>query len=999
MSTNGRQNINVEKKKQKIVEQNKAAIIQKRAALDIKQKSQEQEKSQEQTRESSPVRKRSKLRILAKVFLVILSFVLLTCIAGAAFVFSVIREAPEIDTSNIQALLSEHSVIYDSHGNEMVTVFLESRRTNVSFECLPDNLKNAFIAVEDRTFWEHRGFNVVRIVGAIVESFQTGDRIRGTSTISQQLARNLFLMETRTEYSLHRKIIEAYYAILLERDLTKEEILVAYLNRVHLGFGTAGVQAASQAYFGKDIEDLTLAESVALASIVQEPHTFSLIRTLPNSMVDDDNENILYRDNTFTFLSNVEASERRRHLILSLMKEQGFITYYEYSVAKRENLRDNLRTFVPGETQNTSFFVDFVTRQVVEDLVAEFDIAESAAWEMLFNGGLRIHTTIDPHMQSIIEKEFADHNNFPSARGMSRDRAGNILRQGGGILLYAFNNMFDEYGIFTIAPNEFTRSENGDVLLYRGNRLNFFRTVAHDVVDYTINFRSMYIIEDGVLSTIREGVILVPAQYKHRDSDGNLVIQARFFSEHPHFFIETPDGGLSVAYENYRLNQRIIQPQAAMVIIDYETGHIKAMEGGRNVVGRLVHNRATSPRQPGSAIKTTAVYAAALQASADEIAGLEPFTPESSRLTPEISFRGRFWTAASVINDTPIFLDGNPWPRNFDRTHRGAMTMRASLINSVNVNAVKVFSQLGAERSVEFLKRLGVTSVVETGNVNDMNAAALALGGMTNGISPLEMAVSYGVFANSGRLNAPVAYTKVTNRDGEILLQNVPLNDQVIDEGVAFIMTDILRTTVANGFARRASVSGRVVAGKTGTTNDNFDAWFVGMSSGYTASVWIGNDLNMPLSEGSLSAARLWSRIMTQVLEDKPDRPFPARPENVVRVGGEYFISGTQHSPFADNSRFEKEEAEEEATGEETTDETGYSETENNNAGQESGNENQETGEINNEQGGGTGSEQNVEPEERPTELPPIEPPLTELPIDRPPVDLPVPDETTELFL
>ena len=860
----------------------------------------QEEKSEEDEKivpkKASKAKKAAK--VIGKVFLFFVTLIIFAGIAGFVFAFSVVRDVPPIDTRNIGALLHEHSVIYDVHGNVLDSIVLETRRTNVSFECLPDNLINAFIAVEDRTFWEHSGFNVTRIIGAIMESLESGDRIRGTSTITQQLARNLFLMEIRTEYSIQRKIIEAYYALLLERDLSKEEIITAYLNRVYLGFGTSGVQAAAQAYFGVDVGDLTLSQSVALAAIVQEPHAFTLIRTLPNAMVDYDDENILYRDNTFTFLSNVQASEPRRHLILWLMREQGFITYQEYRAAREEDLRDSLREFVPGERQNTSFFIDFVTRQVVEDLAVEFDITEAMAWEKLFNGGLRIHTTFDPYMQEIIEREFLLHNNFPRIRNLSTDRAGNILRpEGGGILLHAFGNMFDAYGYFTLQPHEFSVLDNGDVMLYRGHRLNFFRTQAHGTVDYTINFRSMFLVEDGVFHTIREGVIVVPAQYKYRDSDGNLIIEARFFSEHPQFFIKS-EYAITVGPANYRLNQRVIQPQAAMVIIDYETGHIRAMEGGRDVVGRMLHNRATSPRQPGSAIKTTAVYAAALQASADEVAGRGEFVPQPSLFDNDINFRGRYWTASTIINDSPTRLGGDPWPRNFDRTHRGAMSMRASLIQSVNVNAVKVFSHIGADVSAEFLRRLGVTTIVEYGNVNDMNAAALALGGMTHGISPLEMAVSYGVFANAGRLNAPVAYTKVTNRNGDILLQNIPQNLQVVDECVAFIMTDILRTTVSDGFARRASVSGRVVAGKTGTTNDNFDAWFVGMSSGYVASVWIGNDLNMPLSEGSLAAARLWSTVMTQVLDGRPDRPFPSRPENVVRAGGEYFVAGTQGSPF-----------------------------------------------------------------------------------------------------
>ena len=842
---------------------------------------------------------------------ILLCMIILAGAAGVAFVYTLIKDAPEIDTKNISALLSENSVVYAGNGDMLDSVFFESKRTNVSYASLPDDLKNAFVSVEDKTFWEHHGFNVVRIVGAAVEGYKTGEKISGTSTITQQLARNLYLADMRNEYSLKRKVIEAYYALLLEKDLTKEQILEAYLNRISLGFGTCGVQAASKAYFAKDVEDLTLPECVALAAITQEPNAYSLIKTLPNASVADDNEDILYRNNTYTYLCNAKASEKRRQMILELMKEQGYVTEYAYRKALAEDLRDDIKPFSEGEVENTSsYFTDYAIKEVVADLMAEYGLTEENAWGMLFNGGLRIYTTLDQPLQNIVETEFANNGNFPNVAHLIRDRAGNILKPSGGILLYRYDNFFNEEGDFVLAPDEYDWLDNGDMVLKAGKRLNFYRSETDGHPDCCINFKGMYINDGGVFSTIGEGTVAVPAKYKYKDKDGNLIIESWFFKECPDFFCET-EGGLSIAPDKYSLKQKVVQPQAAMVILDYATGEIKAMAGGRGGEGRLLYNRAVNPRQPGSSIKPIGVYGPALQSSADAVSGAPGAELlKLKQFTPEIIFNGKYWTAASVIQDEPIFLNGKQWPKNWYSGNRGAASLRGSIEQSINVNAVKVFSQIGPEYSLNFLKKLGVTSVVETGYINDMNAAALALGGMSSGISPLEMAGAYGTFANQGRYNKPTAYSMVTNRNGDVLLENRRENTQVMDVGVAFIMTDILRTTVSSGIARSASVPGRIVAGKTGTTSDNYDAWFVGITPEYAASLWIGNDLNVELNEGSMAAARLWSKIMRQVLEGVPEQTFPPMPDDVIRVYGEYFINGTQGSSFIEYARLEEDEGE-----------------------------------------------------------------------------------------
>jgi penicillin-binding protein 1A len=174
-----------------------------------------------------------------------------------------------------------------------------------------------------------------------------------------------------------------------------------------------------------------------------------------------------------------------------------------------------------------------------------------------------------------------------------------------------------------------------------------------------------------------------------------------------------------------------------------------------------------------------------------------------------------------------------------------------------------------------------------------MNLAALALGGMTNGISPIEMASAYGTFPNKGVYVEPCSYTRVEDAQGNVLLEKVPYTNKVFDESVAFIMTDILQTTVTRGIAGRAAIGTQPVGGKTGTTSDNVDAWFVGFTPQFAASVWIGNDVNIELSKGSSAAAALWSKVMKRVCSGYSYGSFPSMPSNVYVLDGEYYVTGT----------------------------------------------------------------------------------------------------------
>lgn len=797
----------------------------------------------------------------ARLFTFAVAVVLVFSLILGGLSVSVIVTSPDIEPDNIYTLLAENSTLYDDSGNTIETLTSEGLRTNVTYSQLPENLTDAFIAIEDKTFPEHHGFNVVRIFGAVFESVGKGGTISGTSTITQQLARNLYLAETKSIRSMTRKIREAYYTIQLEKQLTKDQILEAYLNTISLGNHAYGVQAASEVYFSKNVEELTLAECAVLASLPKAPSKYSPVKTIESDQVDPDNENILFRGEQYTLLYD-DTYKSRQELVLNFMLDQEKITQQEYDEAMAVDMKQAIRPSLDTTNEISSYFADYVVDQVVQDLVDQNGMEEEDARSMIYNGGLRIYTTMNVKMQKIAEKEFNDNNNFPQVRyGGSKNQAGNLIDSKGSVLLYAYENYFNADGKFILSPEEYQIGPNGELILLKNKRLNFYKTEVQGETDYSIEFKNMFSIEDKVFYSISGGTVLIPAQYKTKDNDGNLMISQDFFLDKPDI-LQFGENGITLDQEYYVLKQKIQQPQGAMVILDYQSGGIKAMVGGRSIEGKLLFNRAISTRQPGSAIKPIGVYGPAIESGALEGTGL---------------------TAATILDDTPTMYDGEIWPKNSYEGWKGLVTARRAVEQSMNVPAVKMFSQVGAARSLAFLKQVGITTVVEEGNTNDLNAAALALGGMTKGVTPLEIAAAYGTFGNGGTYTEPIAYTKVTNKTDDTILERAPTRSRAMDQGTAFIMTDILSTTVTNGIAGSAAIGTHPVAGKTGTTSDNYDAWFVGMTPQYAAAVWIGNDVNIDLSAGSGSAARLWSKIMKQCMAGLPVGSFPVA-DNVESV-------------------------------------------------------------------------------------------------------------------
>lgn len=813
--------------------------------------------------------------------------------------FVIITKAPKIDPVNIYDNIQQSSVIYNDEGRAVDSAYYTQDRKICKYEDMPENLVNAFVALEDKTFWKHHGFNWTRMIGAVFQSITGSGKISGTSTITQQLARNVYLPETMSTRSIKRKVLEMYYAAVIERKLSKKEIVEAYLNTIYLGFGNYGVEAASESYFGKKPKDLSLVQCASLAALPQAPDSYALVQMLGTGEPPDDNDTII-KKRPNKYVANDE-SKNRRETCLALMKDQGYITEDQYNKAKGQKLSKFLNAQLSNKASKYSYFHEYLLDEVIQDLMEKYDYSEDKATDLVYTGGLNIYSTVDSHAQAMIVKEFNKDSNFPSIAGYSTDGNGNIINSGGGIMLYSYRNFFNGKNEFKLKSQECKVNEDGSLTIKSGYRLNIYNTSA----GYSLEFKPTYVNEGGKLYMYNGGYINIPEKYKSMDDNDNLVISAKFFKKYPDW-IKLGKNTATITENAYTLPEKTIEPQSSMVIVEVGTGKIKAMVGGRKQQGRQLYNRALNPRQSGSSIKPISVYSGALQKSYDLASEGKKFPFKDTGHDRQGSkYYGDYLTASSVIVDERMTFNGQTWPQNASNSFSGAVTMRKALQNSINVCAVKLELQVGAEYIADLVEKFGITTLDREGGTNDLNPAALALGGLTNGVIPLEMAQAYAAFPNGGVRQSSIAYTKVTDRNGKVLLTSKSESSKVLDEGVAFVMTDMLKSVVSQGIGSPAGISGVQAGGKTGTTSSEFDIWFDGFTPSYAAALWIGNDVNMQLTSMSGPAAALWGKIMNQIPKAKKGH-YKSQPSDVTHVNGEYYTKGTESGRstyFADRAR------------------------------------------------------------------------------------------------
>lgn len=733
------------------------------------------QKKQKQLRHTYP-KLRSKLHVwmLRIVIIGILAITVIAGYGGYGLVLGVIDNTPEIDFGNIEPETFA-STIYDNKGKEVYKlVGSNANRISVSLSMIPENLKNAFIAIEDERFYSHEGIDIKGIVRVSIAGVANGSLNQGASTITQQLLKNIVFSggnESTFADKIQRKIQEQYLAIQLEKNVSKETILENYLNTINLGQNTLGVQAASKRYFDKDVSKLTLSECAVIAGITKNPSALNPI-------------------------SYPEDNSYRREDVLDKMLSLDMITKEQYDEALADDVYTRIQKVNKKKikTSNvvTSYFTDAVIDEVLSDLQEELGYTQAQATNLLYRGGLSIYTTQDKKMQNICDSVIADKS------------------------LYPFSTEYALTYRLTVT------NKNG-------------KTTNYDEQTLEAYFKQSNPSFDLLFSTEEEATKYAEQYRKHVVKKGCTI-----------------DG---------EVINTSLQPQVSFVLMNQSTGEVKALVGGRGekLASRTLNRATSSVRQPGSTFKVLSAYLPALDAGG--------------------------MTLATVQDDTEYYYPGtSKIVRNwYTSGYRGLSTIRAGIRDSMNVITVKTLADVTPQVGFKYLKKLGFTTLIGDTSLpaNDVNLST-ALGGLTHGVTNLEATAAYASIANAGKYIKPILYTKILDHDGNLLLEKTPKPKQVMKESTAFLLTSAMKDVVTSGTGTLANLTttSMPVAGKTGTTTKNVDAWFIGYTPYYTAGIWAGYDNNKPQSNTSYHKV-IWRKIMEQINSGLTVKQFTA-PSSIV---------------------------------------------------------------------------------------------------------------------
>jgi len=686
----------------------------------------------------------------------------------------ILASAPDVDEIDVEPK-GFISTIYDTDGNPIQELSdYTSNRIKVSYDQIPENLKDAFIAIEDARFEEHKGIDIKGIVRALFVNLASGGISEGASTITQQLIKNnvfnVGVGETTFFSKVERKIQEWYLALQIEKELEKEEILTHYLNTINLGKGTLGIGTAARTYFDKGVSELNLAECAVLAAITKSPTNYNPV-------------------------DNPEKNKDRRDKVLSDMLEQELITTEEYNEAMEDGVYERIQK-VSAENKDDgiySYFVDAVIEQIVDDLKEALGYSETQIYKLLYTGGLSIYSTQDMALQKVVDSVVNNESNYPSASGYALTYRLSLLKEDGTAVNYS------EYDVVA-----FMKNENPNAGLIYSSKQKAEEDVA--------KFRASVVSETD-----------------------------------------------KVTGETYNV---VIQPQASVTLMDQYTGEVKALSGGRGEkTSNLSLNRATgTTRQPGSTFKILSTF------------------------LPALDTKGN--TLATVYDDAPYnYVGTDRQVRNWWGTgyYRGYCTIREAIIDSLNVITAKTMEEVTPQLGYDYLLKLGFTTLVENrveanGEVHSDIVQPLALGGITDGITNMELTAAYAAIANEGVYIKPKLYTKILDYDGNVLFENVTKENRVMKETTAWLLTNAMKDVLTKGTGTAARLStGMTAAGKTGTTSNKYDFWFSGYTPYYTASVWMGYDINTNFS-GDTYPKVIWKKIMDGVVkaEGQQKKGFPS---------------------------------------------------------------------------------------------------------------------------
>ncbi len=637
----------------------------------------------------------------------------------------------------------EPTIIYSRDGKIIGRIF-ERYWEPVRFEDIPEHVVNAFLAAEDEDFFKHKGIDISSIIRATLKNLLEFKIKQGGSTITQQFARNVFLGREKT---LARKIKEIYYAVKIERELTKEEIFSLYISTIFFGNGAYGIKSAVRNYFNKELKNVNLAEAAILASLPKSPVYYS----------------------PFKYPERLRA---RQEWILKRMLDLGYINQQEYSKAIEQKIRLSLWK---NELNDYFWFAEEVRRRVIQ-IVGENEISK----------GFQIFTTLDTDCYRLAE---------------------NSLRW--GIERTEIINGKDIVRNLEDINQEHIRVKSISVIFPEGKKVyelwdEFFEATVIDVRKDLIKVKIKRLPPEAIVNKVEE-----------------MEKESASFSEayiNPEFSLKLKVGEKLIVKkcgEYFCPIPKNVELEGAVVVLNSQTGDVLCIAGGYSLVKSQFIRATQAKRQVGSAFKPI-VYTAAIESG--------------------------LYTPATVVKDAPIifeYKEGDEvkeWkPKNFDE-FSGWVTLQEALAKSINNATIRVAQDIGISRIRDICERLGISEKIEDYTV--------ALGSIS--LSPLEVAQIYTPFSNGGNKVKGRFIDKIV-RKGDIIFQEEIESNEVLSPSLSFVVAWMMRNTVLYGTGWRAKAVGIPIAGKTGTSNQGRDTWFVGITPEIVVTVWVGKDNFSPI--------------------------------------------------------------------------------------------------------------------------------------------------------
>jgi penicillin-binding protein 1A len=697
----------------------------------------------------------------------------------------------------------------------LVAAYARERRLYIPIQAVPKRVINAFLAAEDKNFYEHGGLDFIGIARAAmnyIQNFGSSRRPQGASTITQQVAKNFLLTN---EVSFTRKIKEALLALKIERTYSKDKILELYLNEIYLGLGAYGVASAALTYFDKGVNELTIPEAAYLAALPKAPNNYHPFRQR-------------------------ERAIERRNWVIDQMAADGFIKAVDAEKAKRTPLNVTQKA-----TSTHTFAAEYFAEEVRRELFERY------GEKKLYDGGLSVRTTLDTKLQVLARKTLTDGLvHFDEAKGWRGPVARIDIAGDWGVKL-ADVKALDDVAPWRLAVVLEVNDQSARIGLQPGREPGGAVSKERDVGIVPL---------DGVKWAKIGGKAVSKVGQVLNAGDVVYVAPAKFAGQ-------------------FRLHQ-VPEVSGAMVVEDPWTGRVLAMVGGFSY-DQSQFNRATQAlRQPGSAFKPI-VYATALDNG---------------------------YTPSTLVLDAPIEIDQGPglgvWkPENYENNFYGPSTLRFGIEHSRNVMTVRLAQDIGMPLIAEYAKRFGVYD-----NLPPYLSFALGAGETTL----LRMVTAYAMIDNGGRRVKPTLIDRIQDRYGHTVYRHderecigcdakkwanqpepslIDRREQVLDPMTAYQITSMMEGVVQRGTAAGAGFQkevGKPIAGKTGTTNDEKDAWFIGFTPDLVCGVYIGYDKPRHLGRG-MTGGRLAAPIVRDfvkvALADKPAVPFRVPPGiKLIRV-------------------------------------------------------------------------------------------------------------------